>query len=376
MKIAYTGGGTGGHMYPIIAVNEELIDIYDDEKFVDQGVYFFSNAPYNEELLQRNFIEYVHVPAGKMRMYPSFQNVIDLFKTFYGIIVAFIKLYQIMPDVVFGKGGYASFPTVFAAWMIGIPIVIHESDVAPGRANTLCGRFASFICVSYEEAREYFAKKDKVIHTGQPIRRALQASVDDEFAYEGINHNKKTLLVIGGSQGAQIFNNLMIQIAPNLVKTHNILHIAGAKNYANQKQVIDSVLANNPDKDSYILFEYVDEILLRKLYSSADAALTRAGSTLFEIACFGLPAIVVPFTVSNRDHARKNAFAFAATGAGIVIEEANLSDEIFMQELNFIESDVRFKEAAETFPSLQLHRHAAKTIAELLITVAKEHYKQ
>lgn len=374
MKIAYTGGGTGGHMYPIIAVNEELLDIYDAEKFVDQGIYFFSNTPYNEELLQRNFIEYIHVPAGKLRMYPSFQNFLDLFKTAWGIIIAFSNLYRIMPDVVFGKGGYASFPTVFAAWIIGIPIVIHESDVAPGRANTLCGRFATFICVSYEEARTYFKNKDRVIHTGQPIRRALQNPTSSEYAYEGIDRNKKTLLVIGGSQGAQLFNDLMVQIAGDLVKTHNILHVAGTKNYPTQKKLMDSLLADNPDKSSYILFEYIDELLFKQLASASDVALTRAGSTLFELACFGLPSIVVPFTVSNRDHARKNAFAFAATGAGVVIEEANLTSKIFMQELDFIENDGRFKESAQTFPSLQLHRHAAKTIADLLITVAKRHY--
>ncbi len=376
MKIAYTGGGTGGHMYPIIAVNEELLDVYETGKFVDQGIYFFSNSPYDKFLLQKNFIEYVHIPAGKLRLYPSFQNFIDIFKTLYGIIIASIRLYAIMPDVVFGKGGYASFPTVFAAWMLGIPVVIHESDVAPGRSNSLCAKFATFVCTSYAEAFEYFDNKEILIHTGQPMRRALQARASEEFAYEGVDRNKKTLLVIGGSQGAALFNDLVAGLAPELLETHNILHITGTKNYEAQKKLMDSLLANNPYKSSYIIFDYVDEVMFKKLASAADAALTRAGSTLFELACMELPCIVVPFTVSNRDHARKNAFAFAATGAGIVIEESNLSTQIFLKELYEIETDIRYKQSAQTFPSLKLHRHAAKTIADLLITVAKEHYKE
>src|SRR3989344_3107159 len=141
MKIVFTGGGTGGHFYPIIAVAERVNQIID------------------KEMLFENGLLYEEVKTGKMRTYFSLKNFSDIFKTFFGVINATFKMFSIYPDVVFGKGGYASFPTIFAARILCIPVVIHESDSAPGRVNKWAGRFAKKIAVSFKEAGEYFPKE-------------------------------------------------------------------------------------------------------------------------------------------------------------------------------------------------------------------------
>src|SRR3989344_4049451 len=160
MKIVFTGGGTGGHFYPIIAVAERVNQIADEEKVIGTKLYYFSDSPYDQEVLFENGILFEEVHAGKMRVGSSplnfLWNFLDIFKIFFGTINALYKLFTIYPDVVFGKGGYASFPTLLAARILGIPVIIHESDSVPGRVNKWAGRFAKKIAVSFEEASTHF----------------------------------------------------------------------------------------------------------------------------------------------------------------------------------------------------------------------------
>ena len=142
MKIVFTGGGTGGHFYPIIAVAQKVNQIIDKENIIGVKLYYFSDSPYDKEMLLENGFLYEEVKAGKLRTYFSIKNFFDIFKMFFGTINALYKIFSIYPDVVFGKGGYASFPTIFAARILHIPVLIHESDSIPGRVNKWAGHFA------------------------------------------------------------------------------------------------------------------------------------------------------------------------------------------------------------------------------------------
>src|SRR3989344_9630070 len=137
MKIVFTGGGTGGHFYPIIAVTQRVNQIIDRENILGAKLYYVSNSPYDKEMLFENGLLYEEIKTGKMRTHFSFKdffmNFLDIFKTMLGVINGIFKMFSIYPDVVFSKGGYASFPTIFAARLLRIPVVIHESDSAPGR---------------------------------------------------------------------------------------------------------------------------------------------------------------------------------------------------------------------------------------------------
>jgi UDP-N-acetylglucosamine--N-acetylmuramyl-(pentapeptide) pyrophosphoryl-undecaprenol N-acetylglucosamine transferase len=168
MKIIFTGGGTGGHFYPIIAIAESIQKIAKEKKIISPKMYFFSPNPYNQGLLYDHHIEYKKVTAGKIRRYFSFLNFLDLFKTSCGSFRALLDVFDIYPDVIFSKGGYGSFPVCLAARFLRIPVFVHESDSAPGRANKWAGKFATRVAVSYKEAASYF-KQDKVAYTGQPV---------------------------------------------------------------------------------------------------------------------------------------------------------------------------------------------------------------
>src|SRR5258708_16068996 len=174
MKILFGGGGTGGHVYPIIAVAEELNAIIETEKILEARLYYLSTAPYDRKALYDNGITFVKINAGKLRRYFSFANIFDVVKTGIGIVNALVTMFFICPDVVFSKGGYASFPVLVAARLFGIPVIIHESDSVPGRTNLWAAKFAKRIAVSYEEASEFFPK-EKTAYTGQPVRKGIRS---------------------------------------------------------------------------------------------------------------------------------------------------------------------------------------------------------
>ncbi|MEA2715094.1 MAG: UDP-N-acetylglucosamine--N-acetylmuramyl-(pentapeptide) pyrophosphoryl-undecaprenol [Candidatus Parcubacteria bacterium] len=170
MKILFCGAGSGGHFYPIIAVAEAIHERVKARKIIPPQLYYMAPSKYNPRALFDNNIEFVLVPAGKVRRYFSLLNVVDLFKTAAGCLAALTRMYSIFPDVVFGKGGYGSFPAMLAARLLRIPVVIHESDSKPGRVNLWAGKFAKKIALSYPDAAPYFKHRERIAYTGNPIR--------------------------------------------------------------------------------------------------------------------------------------------------------------------------------------------------------------
>jgi len=152
MKIAFAGGGSGGHFYPIIAVAQQIQEQVSKNKLLEPKLYYFAPEPYDKKLLFELNIKFVHITAGKMRKYFSVKNFFDFFKTGIGIMGALWSILMIFPDVIFSTGSYASFPVLFAARIFGIPVLIHESDSTPGKANKWAAKFAKKISVSPNNA--------------------------------------------------------------------------------------------------------------------------------------------------------------------------------------------------------------------------------
>ena len=340
MKIVFTGGGTGGHFYPIIAVVERVNQIIDQENIIGAKLYYISDNPYDKEVLFENGLLYEEASAGKIRTYFSFRNFLDIFKTFFGVVNAIFKMFTIYPDVVFGKGGYASFPTIFAARLLRIPIIIHESDSAPGRVNKWAGHFAKKVAVSFKEAAEYFPAK-RVAWTGHPIRKEIEhpAERDKALEYFKLESNLPVLLILGGSQGAELINNTVLDALPRLIKNYQIIHQTGVKNFKTVSGEAEVILSDNTDKARYIPMPYLNPLSMKMAAGAATLIISRAGSTLFEIASWGIPSILIPFTNSNADHAKKNAFNYARTGACAVIEEMNMTANILNAEIEGITGD-------------------------------------
>lgn len=373
MKILLTGGGTGGHFYPLIAVAQAIRDRAYERKLLEPELYFSGPTPYSKRLLFENQVGYIYIPGGKLRRYFSLRNAVDMVKTAWGILYALIRVFMLYPDVVFSKGGYASLPTVFAARVLRIPVIIHESDTVPGRANQWAGKFAERIALSYPDAADFFPEA-KTAYTGNPIRKDVQRPAQ-EGAHEFLNLDAETptILILGGSQGAQKINDAILDVLPDLVEKYQIIHQVGTRNEEDMQNVSAVVLEESEYAHRYKVFGHLNDLALRMSAGAADLAISRAGSTLFELALWGVPAIVVPITESNGDHQRKNAFAYARATGGVVVEEDNLSPHIIMSEVNRLIDDPKLLSEISEQSKEFAKPNAARTIADALLEITVEH---
>jgi UDP-N-acetylglucosamine--N-acetylmuramyl-(pentapeptide) pyrophosphoryl-undecaprenol N-acetylglucosamine transferase len=374
MKIVFTGGGTGGHFYPIIAVAQKVNKIIDRDKILGVKLYYLSNDPYDREALFENGIAYEEINAGKMRTYFSLKNFSDILKTFSGVLNAISKMYTIYPDVVFGKGGFASFPTLLAARILRIPIIIHESDSAPGRVNEWAGHFAKKIAISFEEAVDYFPK-EKVAWTGQPMREEIEHKADrtEALDYFKLESQLPVILILGGSQGAELINNTILDALPRLLKNYQVIHQTGVRNFKLVTGRSGVLLAEDKNKSRYLAYSFLNPLEMKMAAGAADLIISRAGSTIFEIASWGVPSILVPFTESNADHAKKNAFAYARVGACTVIEEMNMTANILSSEIERIMGDKEILNHMEKSAQAFNKPGGAEKIAEVLIDIGLSH---
>jgi UDP-N-acetylglucosamine--N-acetylmuramyl-(pentapeptide) pyrophosphoryl-undecaprenol N-acetylglucosamine transferase len=375
MKIALTGGGTGGHFYPIIAIAQEIAAQAQEQKLVDLKLFYLSDAPYNSRILFENKLEFAQIPAGKVRRYFSLRNFFDGFTTAVGIIRALTTLYKIYPDVVFGKGGYASFPSLFAARILGIPVIIHESDTEPGRVTAWAAKFAQKVLVSWPEAANYFPKEKTEI-VGLPIRKELLHPIPTGATeFLKLEANIPVLFIVGGSQGSEKINDTIMQILPQLVEKYQIIHQTGPKNFENVKQIAAVTLQKNPHKDRYKPFDYLNETAMRLTAGVANLAISRAGSSIFEFAQWGVPTILIPIPEAISHDQRKNAFSYERAGGAIVLEETNLTPHVLLSEIDRLMEHPDYlstmKKAALSFATPD----AAKKVARILIDIALAHEK-
>ncbi len=376
MKVLFTGGGTGGHFYPIIAVAEELRELAERDKILDLELYYISDTPYDQRALDDSAIRFMKLETGKQRMYFSLQNYFDVFKTFFACIKAFFMVYSIFPDVIFSKGGYPAVPVTIAARFLDIPLIIHESDSVPGRANKMASKWAKRIAISYQEAVEHFPK-DKVAYVGHIVRPEVrQPLTEGAFEYLKLKSALPVLFIIGGSQGARLINDAILDVLPDLVDKYQIIHQTGVKNFEEVKQIADIVLKDSDNKGNYYPYPYLNKLAIRMCAGVANLIISRAGAnSISEIAAWGRPSIIIPITKSNGDHQRNNAFNYARTGAAVVIEEANLKGHVLTEEVDRIIADealrAKMMEATKKFVTPD----AEAKIAEEIIRIGLSHEK-
>ena len=377
MRILFAGGGTGGHIYPILAVTEELQKAAINGK-IDLDLRYFSDPERYNFLLASNGILVSKIFSAKLRRYFDIRNLFDIPLFFISVIQSFWKVFWFMPDVLFSKGGPGSLPVVLACWFYRVPIIIHESDSAPGLANLMASKFADRIAVSFNSATEFFIAKnsklsEKIALTGNPTRKSLTDSALEQEAAKQIfsfDSKKPLILIIGGSQGSAKINDFMLNASPELMEADiQILHQTGVNNFDDAKKELKFILENYTEKEMarYKIVPYFEKDL-QDAYAAADIIISRAGSgSIFEIAAFGKPSILIPLQKSAQNHQIQNAYEYAGSGAAIVVEEANLMPNIIISQIKKIVSDPeKFKkmsEAAKNFSKPE----AAKIISEEII---------
>ncbi|EKD24035.1 MAG: hypothetical protein ACD_81C00126G0018 [uncultured bacterium] len=371
MRILFTGGVTGGHIYPLVSVAEKILKAGNaDAGFAD--LYYVGVPGVYQQLLESKGIIVSRIASAKLRRGDVLRNLIDLPVFFISVLQALWQVFWIMPDVLFSKGGPGALPVVLACAFYRIPIIIHESDSVAGLTSAASARFAKRIGIAYVAAKESFIPRNaserkrsmieqKIALIGNPIREFFFANteVDKEGAKRLFDFDpaKPLILIMGGSQGAVRINEFILSVAEDLLSQNmQILHQVGTNNFTAAEAEMRVITQKYSDalRRSYRMVPYFEQDL-REAYLAADLVISRAGSgSIFEIAAMGCPAILIPLPESISRDQVKNAFEYAATGAAITLEESNLTKHIFFNQLE------RLTANPETFASMAA---AAKAFA-------------
>jgi UDP-N-acetylglucosamine--N-acetylmuramyl-(pentapeptide) pyrophosphoryl-undecaprenol N-acetylglucosamine transferase len=307
-RIAFTGGGTGGHVYPALAVVEEMKTLGAD------GVFWIGSARGMERgILRDRGIRYYGVPAGKLRRYLSVRNLFDLVKIGFGFLASLVVLLRERPAVLFSKGGYVSVPPVAAAWLLRIPVLTHESDLDPGLATRINARFAETVLTSFPETAGHLPPevRSRVVCAGNPVRPALITGRAEEGRRRvGCAEDWPLVLVLGGSLGSQTINRLVEGSLPELTARCFLVHQMGGAHF----------------KPSTVKGYHTAAFLheeLPDLLAAADLVICRAGAnTLWELAALGKPALLIPLgRAASRGDQIGNARYMERHGAAAVLLE-------------------------------------------------------
>ena len=377
MKIVFTGGDSGGHFYPLMAVAEEINDIVTEKKLLEPQMYFLSNSPYNKKKLFENDLTFKKVSAGRLRRNFSILNFFGLFKTAWGFLKSLYLMFSIFPDVVFSNGGGVAFPVLLVARLLKIPVFIHISDSVPGRTNQWAVKFAQRVSIGFPEAKNYLTQinSDKIAYLGNPVQKEMLIPLE-AGAYEFLHLEKNipTILVLGGSSGAKAINDNLIDILPQLVEKYQIIHQTGKKLFTDVSGRSQVLLNESPYKERYKAFPYLNTLAMRMSAGVSNLIISRAGAgSISEIALWGKASIVIPSPEDISGDQRKNAFSYARAGGCIVLEQGNLTPTLFLSEINRLMSDPdKINKLGIKAKQFSVNG-AARKIAEEIVEIALSH---
>ena len=356
-RILFCGGGSAGHVVPVLAVatalREELQKRHESAEFL-----FIGRRKSSEEaLIRRANIPYTIISAGKLRRYVDFQNLVDPFRVVAGFFQAMWIIGTFHPDVIFAKGGYVSVPVLAAAFLFRIPVVAHETDSILGFSNRLATKLARVICTGYPiECYQGIRTRGQLVYTGNPVREEF-FTVDKQIS----NKPPYTLLVTGGSQGARAINRAMQDLIDHMPKGLAIIHVTGENHYAEYAKYAST---------HYHPLAFTNYMV--DLVKQADLVVSRSGGSVFELAASARPSILIPLSTSANRHQESNAAYFKNHHAAFVIEEVDLTPEHLAETVKNLLDDA----AKRTSLSREIHRlsvpNAARNVAKEVLTLADQ----
>ncbi|NLM39156.1 MAG: undecaprenyldiphospho-muramoylpentapeptide beta-N-acetylglucosaminyltransferase [Firmicutes bacterium] len=321
-RLVLTGGGTAGHVTPHLA----LIPFLEEEGY---ELHYIGTRDGIERSLIPERIPYYSIAAGKLRRYLDWKNLTDPFRVLQGIGQAWKILRKIRPNAIFSKGGFVTVPVAIAGWLLGIPVILHESDYTPGLANRISLRFAKKICLTFPETMRY-VPQDKAVVTGTPIRAELaRGSRERGLKLCGLSRSRPTLLVMGGSLGSKAINEVVRTALPKVLSKYQVIHLCGR---GNKDESI-----NRP---GYCQIEYATDEL-PDLLAAADYVISRAGAnSIYELCSLHKPHILVPLSLqASRGDQILNAQSFARQGFSLVVAEEDFNVESLLDALTALESN-------------------------------------
>lgn len=367
MKVLFASGGTGGHILPVIAVKKELEKIAQSQNIHIKFLLVGYVDDVGKKLLEAHNIPYKVVYAGKFRRYFSLANFFDIFRAIIGLCKAQWYIWRFMPDVTFGKGGYASVPGVLISWLYQVPTLIHESDSTPGLANKFLGNFSSVVAVGFPSVANFFGSKKTSIVGNMTHPDITEGSKEIAGKLFKLTFEKPVLLIVGGSQGSKIINEVVWSVIKDLLEMVEIIHIVGDKNYNEATKVYISL-----DGHQVRLYHYVgfldDE--MKHAYSAADLVISRSGaSSIADICLNRKPSILVPISV-DAGQQRSNAYEMAKIGASLVLEEPNFTPHMVLDKVNELLSQPNVMKSMSDQTAQFATPDAAARIAEELFILS------
>lgn len=355
MNTVIACGGTGGHLFPGLAVAEVLrqrghdVLLFVSEKDVDALA-----------LKEHPEIPFEKLPSIGLPS-PFSPTILGFIRRFNESLARCRAIYRrYKPQVVLGMGGFTSTAPVLAGKLRGVPTFIHESNAIPGKANKLTARMVRAVLLGFKECAPFFPKVKTEI-TGTPIRTELQR-IDRRIAREklGLNNDRTTLLVMGGSQGASGINQAMIKALPALADAGlQVIHLTGPRE--------EKLVADNYRRLDLPAFVAAFHHRMEEVYSAADLAVARSGAaSLAELASFSLPGILIPFPYAADDHQTRNAEIFSGAGAAIVVKESEILDDALARKILEFTSDPELLQKMSRNSGRLSSRDAANAVAQTI----------
>ena len=365
MKILIACGGSGGHIFPAIALAQGLKESGASSELLFVG----SNAVLDKRIFEKEHFRYTLLSSNKLPYRISIKTFMFFIKLKLDIIKSLWILIKFSPDAVVGFGGYVSCPVIFAAYILRIPSVLHEQNVVPGRANRAMFRFVRKIAVSFKETIGYTGRwAFKTVFTGNPIRITdLKDDRAGSIKKLGLDPARFTVLVIGGSQGAHNLNKFFLEGLAGLEKgarsSLQVIHITGITDYDWASKIYKELGIEHR------VFSFIDRI--EEVYSASDLIVTRSGaSAIFEIAYFGRPMVLVPYPFAM-NHQAENAKFFSNHGAAVQIDEKDLSPALIRDKiLKLADNKEKLSAMAESARRLSVP-DSSHNLAEIVLSAAR-----
>lgn len=371
MKILVAGGGTAGHISPVLAIIASIRKLNKEAEIL----FVCSGKDFELDLLKKNNINYKIIPTGKYRRYgrgkfvelidvkTQILNVKDFGRTIKGYKYSRKIIKQFKPDVIFLKGGHVSLPVGLAASRMNVPYVIHESDIVMGKANKALSKKASAIAVSFPVEAYRDIKNTKIYFTGNPVRPEFY--INSDLKPKAITEQKPNIMIFAGSQGAESINNVLFENIELLLKNFDVLHIAGRAGVERARFVKHRLPKEL--KKSYETYDFLSDEMVAA-YKWADIVVARAGmNSLSELAALSKPSIIIPLASSTNNHQFKNADYLAKQGAVRMLLQSDLEGKRLINEISKLASDQK----AMSYLSTSIHKffrpNASTAIAELIL---------
>ncbi len=366
MKILITGGGTGGHIIPALAILEIIKDEYSDSRILYVG----GENSLEKELAQKEGYNFKAVKTDYIeRRFFSMKNFKSFFKNIYGLFQSLKIIKKFSPDLIIGTGGYVSGTVVLSGKILNKKIIIHEQNAYPGITNRIAGKFADKIMISFNKAFDYFKRKDKIVLTGNPIRKEIiEATYENSRSFFKLEENDFFVYSFGGSGGQASINNVLLDSLEDIGKIKDLvwLHVTGKNNYNDFIELASCKKIKIPD--NLMLKDYMYDA--PKALKASNLIIGSAGAiSISEITYLNKPCILIPKSYTAENHQYYNAKEIQDNGAGLLILEKDLTKKLLLNHINTFKNNKEKRrdmiEKSKNISNIDFKKNIIKTIEEI-----------